>query len=513
MADPVEILSSQQMAAADNLAVALGMPSHVLMENAGQAVADEAERMVAPGARVVVLCGPGNNGGDGYVAARHLMVRGYDVGIVALLPRSRLVGDAATMAARWKGPVHPVGSAELARADLIIDALFGTGLTRAPAGEAADLITRVNRSGRPVLSVDVPSGLDSDSGEAPGVVVFPDRVVTFFRLKQGHVTGRGAGLCRVIAVADIGIPTSAMVQLGPLVERNDPARWLGQIPVPDHTTHKYRRGHAVVVSGPAEATGAARLAARAALRIGSGLVTVASPEAALAVNAASLTAIMVRPFAGPAGLSEILADERKNVVLIGPGAGVGAETRALIDAALETSAALVLDADALTTLAVEPSAVASSLNSGASAARLGGSPARIVMTPHEGEMTRLFPSLKGSRLERARDAARLSGAVVVLKGASTIIAAPSVDKGGARVVVNTNAPPWLATAGTGDVLAGFIAGLIAQGMPAFEASAAAVWMHGAAASRFGPGLIAEDLPDTLPGVLRDLYAMRSAGAL
>lgn len=285
--------------------------------------------------------------------------------------------------------------------------------------------------------------------------------------------------------------------------------WLDSFPWPQTDRHKYSRGHAVVISGPAHQTGAARLGARGALRVGAGLVTVASPPQSLAVNAAHLTAIMVTPFAGARDLAELLHDSRKNAVLIGPGLSVGEETRDLVATVLASSAAVVLDADALTSFAetTVPGAQPTPFGFTAKAREPDASPAHllalikahaapVIITPHEGEFSRLFPAIEGSKLERARAAAKVSGAIVVLKGADTVIADPD-----GRAAINANAPPWLATAGSGDVLAGFITGLLAQGMPAFAAACAAVWLHGECANAFGAGLIAEDLSEVLPKVL------------
>ncbi len=488
----LELLSTEEMGQADRLAVAAGVESLTLMENAGRAVAGEAVRMVGRGARISVVCGPGNNGGDGFVAARHLQEAGFDVGVALLGPRDALKGDAATMARRWTGRVEPLAFASLDGPNLIVDALFGAGLTRPLEGTAAAAVEAMMRSGARIVSIDVPSGLDGTTGAAAGPVVHASRTVTFFRRKPGHLLLPGRMLCGTVSVADIGIPTTVLADIAPLTFANDAPLWLPQLPHARPEGHKYDRGHALVVSGPMEHTGAARMGARGALRIGAGLVTVASPPDGLFVNAAHLTAIMLLAFDGPEGLSEILADRRKNVVLLGPALGVGEETCALVEAALASGAATVLDADALTSFAEEPSALARAIAGIASRS--------VVLTPHEGEFHRLFPDLtQGSKLERARMAAAAMGAVVVLKGADTVIAAPD-----GSAAINENAPPWLATAGAGDVLGGFVAGLLAQGMPAFEAACAAVWLHGAVAANVGVGLIAEDLPEHLPEVLRKL---------
>jgi hydroxyethylthiazole kinase-like uncharacterized protein yjeF len=438
-----------------------------------------------------VLCGPGNNGGDGFVAARHLAERGYRVRLAFDGDPSRLPPDAAAMAERWTGAREALGPEALAGADVVVDALLGAGLARLVDGKLATLIEAVNASARPVVSVDVPSGIDGTTGAVKGVAIEAAATVTFFRLKPGHLLLPGRLHCGDVEIAEIGIPYSGLETIRPKTFANEPALWLEQFRWPTPEGHKYARGHAVVVSGPHYSTGAARLAARGALRIGAGLVTVASPRAAIEVNAAQLTAIMVREADGARGLKSLLADERKNAVLIGPGAGAGENTKDMVLAALVSKAAVVLDADALTVFADDPAILFAAIRAHA---------APVVLTPHEGEFARLFNDIHGiSKVERTREAAARCGAIVLLKGADTVVAAPD-----GRASINAMTSPWLATAGTGDVLAGMVLGPLAQAMPAFEAASAAVWMHGAAARAYGPGLIAEDLPDMLPSVLRDL---------
>jgi NAD(P)H-hydrate epimerase len=509
-----ELLTVAEMARADRMAIEAGTPGAALMEAAGRAVAAAAAEIGGAGAAVAVVCGPGNNGGDGFVAARALREAGHSVQVGLLGKREALKGDAAAMAGRWGDAIKPASTALLAGADVIVDALFGAGLSRALDGEAAELVEGINAAGKPVVAVDVPSGLDGTTGMAAGPVVQADRTITFFRLKPGHLLLPGRLKCGEVRVANIGIPDSVLGEIAPQAWANRPALWLAQYPWPHADAHKYTRGHAIVVSGPAESTGAARMGARAALRIGAGLVTLVGSAAATAINATHATAVMVRAVASDAALAEILADERRNAVLIGPGAGVGAGTAATVLTILKSAAAVVLDADALTSFSAGDAAApvkAAGLGfvvradphptSEALFAAVKARKAPVVLTPHEGEFKRLFGDLPGSKLDRARQAAAASGAAVVLKGHDTVIAAPD-----GRAAINDNAPPWLATAGSGDVLTGLVTGLLAQRMPAFEAACAAVWLHGECANAFGIGLIAEDLPEILPKVLRKLLA-------
>ena len=495
------LLTPAEMGEADRLTISGGTPGLALMERAGLAVADEAARLTRSRGRIAVICGPGNNGGDGFVAARLLARRGYAVELGLLGDRAALRGEAGAAASRYDDPVMAAGDVDFEGVDLAVDALFGAGLARALEGEARTIVERINafsgRGGR-VLAVDVPSGVDGGSGKVRGVAVLATACVTFFRLKPGHLLLPGRSLCGAIRLADIGIPASVLARVAPLAFVNSPAVWRHALPRPDAESHKYARGAVLVLSGPAHQTGAARLAARAALRSGAGIVTLASPLPALAVNAARLTAIMVAPFAGVRDFEALLADDRRRAIIIGPGAGVGPELRRLAAAALTRPAerrTIVIDADALTTFSGEATRLAALIARGGHSA---------LLTPHEGEFARLFAGASSVRAEddklaRARAAAKLMGAVVVLKGADTVVAAPD-----GRATIGWDLPPTLATAGSGDVLAGFCGGLAAQGSPAFEAASAAVWLHGACARAFGPGLIAEDLPEALPNALKAL---------
>jgi hydroxyethylthiazole kinase-like uncharacterized protein yjeF len=502
----IELLTSAEMARADHLALAGqgsqdtdGIAGIALMENAGRAVADAvvARRR---GGRVVVVAGPGNNGGDGFVAARILAEAGCNVTVLLAGALAQLKGDAALAAARWRGVTAPALPDALGGADIIVDALFGAGLDRPVEGVARAMIEAMNAGGRdvPIIAVDLPSGINGDTGAIMGAAVEATATVTFFRKKPGHLLLPGRSHCGLIALRDIGIPAAVLEQIAPQTFENAPLLWRHLLPQPRRDGNKYDRGHAVVVSGPSWSTGAARLAARGALRAGAGLVTIASPAEALAVNAATNLAVMVRPVDGAAALTSFLADRRLNALAIGPGVGVGEGTCALVLAALAGDRGVVLDADAMTSFAAAPDRLAKALRA--------RTPAATVLTPHEGEFSRYFGTLDkdlkaGSKLDRARRAAASVAGVVILKGADTVVAAPD-----GRACIDTVAPAYLATAGAGDVLAGITAGLLAQGMPAFEASAAAVWLHGTAAAAHGPGLIAEDLPELLPRVLRALEA-------
>jgi hydroxyethylthiazole kinase-like uncharacterized protein yjeF len=493
-----ELLTTAEMGEADRLAIAGGVAGIDLMENAGRAVADATAAAARRGPRIVVVAGPGNNGGDGFVAARLLAERGYGVRVAFVGDLGRLKGDALKAAERWTGPTAEASPNALSNCDVVIDALFGAGLDRNVEGLPRAMIEAINGRGVPVIAVDLPSGINGTTGAVMGAAVKATQTVTFFRRKPGHLLLPGRLHCGPVTVTDIGIPVSVLDRIKPMTFVNDPALWGKAFPVPRPEGHKYSRGHAVVVSGGLSMAGAARLAARAALRAGAGLVTVASPREALAVNAAASLAVMVRPVDGAAELAEFLADRRRNAVVIGPGGGVSDAMRAQVTATFASGAAVVLDADALTSFEDEPETLMSAIKS-----RTEGD---VVVTPHGGEFTRIFKGIENNsnvrdKLVKARSAAHLSSAVLLLKGADTVVASPD-----GRASIADNAPPFLATAGAGDVLAGILGGLLAQGMQGFVAASAAVWLHGEAAAEFGPGLIAEDLTEALPAVYRRLFA-------
>jgi hydroxyethylthiazole kinase-like uncharacterized protein yjeF len=492
----IEILSNAEMSQADRLTISGGVAGIALMQNAGAAVAEAVVGRRSGGGRVVVVAGPGNNGGDGFVAARLLAARGYVVEVLLAAKAEALKGDAALAAQAWSGPLVPADPVRLGHADIVVDALFGAGLDRPVEGLPHAMIEAMNAQSAPIVAVDLPSGINGTSGAVMGVAVRAAHTVTFFRKKPAHLLLPGRLHCGTLSVADIGIPASVLAGIAPQTFENVPHLWRAKFPAPRHAGHKYDRGHAVVVSGPSWSTGAARLAARGALRAGAGLVTLASPHEALPINASESLAVMVRPVDGAAELARFLADRRLNAIALGPGLGVNQATCDLVLAALSGERAVVLDADAITSFAEAPQRLAEALKARA------GRP--TVLTPHEGEFSRYFGALDertkvGSKLERARLAATLIGAIVVLKGADTVVAAAD-----GRASIAANAPPTLATAGAGDVLTGITTGLLAQGMPAFAAASAAVWMHGRAASLFGPGLVSEDLSEMLPRVIREL---------
>jgi ADP-dependent NAD(P)H-hydrate dehydratase / NAD(P)H-hydrate epimerase len=481
------LLNVHQMAEAEKLTVAAGACTNELMENAGRAVAYEIVRRWHPG-RVTVLCGTGGNGGDGLVAARVLSLAGWKVRVASLKRIESLVGATRHHAELWAGPIEPLVSSAIDEAELVVDALFGAGLDRWLEGAIGEVLAEAAQRGLPIVAIDVPSGVLGDTGASLGAVQ-ATLTVTFQRKKPGHLLLPGRRLCGEVVVADIGMPASVVEQAAPDTFENGPELWWAAMPRPDAASNKYTRGHALVCGGY-PTTGASRLAAQAAARAGAGLTTVVVPPIALPIYAAALTSIMVRPLETPEAFSDVLNDARLTAFMIGPGAGVSEETRARALALLATGRPTLLDADALNSFQGSPFALDQAITGA------------CVLTPHDDEFARLFdPS--GDKLTRARRAARRSGAIIVLKGADTVIAAPD-----GRAIINTNAPPTLATAGAGDVLGGIILGLLAQGMEPFLAAAAAVWLHGAAATAFGPGLIAEDLPDLLPGVFQGLNRSR-----
>lgn len=466
------------MGRADSLAIAGGIPGPVLMERAGLAIAD-AICLRWPVRPVAVLCGPGNNGGDGFVVARLLAERGWPVRLGLLGKSEALKGDAAHHAGLWTGAVEPLSVDLLEGAELAVDAVFGAGLSRPVEGLPAEVLRAV---ACPLVAVDIPSGIDGATGEVQGYAPQAAVTVTFFRLKPGHLLYPGRGLCGETLLAGIGIPANVLAEIGPHTYENKPGLW--RLPGLAAETHKYRRGHCLVVAGVM--AGAARLSAHAALRTGAGLVSVAVRPEGMGELSAAPAAVILRRCADLPAFAAMAAEPRVASIVIGPGAGPDGRTRRRVLAALAAGKPCLLDADALTAFAEEPERLL------AATATAG----KAVLTPHEGEFARVFPNIKGGRLGRARQAATAAGAVVLLKGPDTVIAAPD-----GRAAINANAPSWLGTAGSGDVLSGIIGGLLAQGMAPFEAVCAGAWLHGRAAQEFGHGMIADDLADALPGVL------------
>lgn len=484
----LELISPTQMGAADRAMIGTGKITGIeLMNRAGAAVAQAVQTSYPAAKRVTIFCGPGNNGGDGFVVARLLKEQGFDVRVLCTLDGDQLTGDAAQAVRAWDGAILPI-DAEIGPCDIVIDALLGAGLTRDVSGAMAAIITRIGDLTCPIIAIDLPSGIDGANGMVRGRAVHANLTITFGRLKPGHMLLPGRQRCGTRILANIGITDETFSSLGVTTFANRPALWRDHLPKVDPASHKYKRGHVGVVSGPRHATGAARLAVRAAQRAGTGLVTAFAEETAADILGVALESAMVRVANGSEELGALIKRGKISSVVIGPGCGVGEATRARVSVLAGLDIALVLDADALTSFECD---------AGELKALLAARSKPAVLTPHAGEFTRLFGKMHpDGKLAASLEAARNFNAVVVFKGADTVVAAPD-----GRAAIADNAPPWLATAGAGDVLSGLIAGLLAQGIPAFEAASAAVWIHGEAAALAGEGLIAEDLPDRFPLVL------------
>lgn len=480
---PHALLTPTMHAALDKAAVRAGIELSDLLWAAAKAVGEQIKQRW-PHARVLVLCGKGINGADGYLCAELLRRQSYSVQLVSLYQDQDLKPQTYWAKQQWQGSCVPLSQLNLHDYDLVVDAVVGAGLSRSMEPALAALLQRISDTNLPVCAIDLPSGIDGNSAQWQEPVLRAQCTVTFERYKPAHVLEPASSYCGDIVLCPIGIPASAYDQLDVWAWRNHPTLWLSDFPWPVSTSHKFTRGHAVVLGGE-QLTGASRLSARAAQRVGAGLVSVYAPASVWPVYAAALDSIMV-------GTIEhtVPDDPRIQAYLCGPGAGVSERTRSWVMQILSSDRAVVLDADALTAFEHSSEDLWHALSD------------TCVLTPHEGEFARLFGQFSAlHKLERARAAARKSGAVVVLKGADTIIAAPD-----GRCIVNTNASPFLATAGSGDILAGLVTGLLAQGMPAFSAAAAAVWLHGAAGTRYGPGLIPDDILRELPNLLKQLYA-------
>ncbi len=492
-----EVLTVEQAYQADRLAEAAGVESYDLMQRAGAALAQAVMDLDQAGC-VQVWCGPGANGGDGYVAARVLRAAGREVDVYALGDPARLKGDAARACADWGAPVHEAAPQKVCGGGVIVDALFGAGLARPLEGIAADLAAAINDSAASIVAADLPSGIAGDNGIPPGPHVRAAVTVTFFRKKCAHVLQPSRAACGEIVVADIGIPAAVLETIRPQLWENSPGLWPDLPPAPAVMAHKHRRGSLLVHCGDVFHTGAARLAAHAGLRAGAGLVSLLVEEPAARVCAAHETEVMLGVRRKGRALPPLLHTLRPTATVIGPAGGTG---KAMRDDVMELRAQdlpLVLDADALSAFAKAPELLFAQIDE------------TCVLTPHEGEFARLFADLAGRqqcKAERTRLAAARAGCPVLLKGPDTVIAAPD-----GRAIVNTNAPPDLATAGSGDVLAGIIGALLAQGADAFDAAACGAWLHGEAGKLCGRGLIASDLIAALPKVLRGMPSrIRRAG--
>lgn len=480
------IITPDGMGKVDAAAAQSGLDSFGLMRAAGSAVAAAALRDFPQTQRFCVLCGPGNNGGDGYIAATALAQSGAGVDVFSTGNADQLEGDAKRAFDAWEGPVHAISQCVVTDRDVVIDAIFGAGLSRTVSDEIAAVIQRVNASGVPVIAVDLPSGISGHSGAVLGAAFNASLTVTFVCRKPGHLLLPGRTHCGRLEVVDIGIPKRILETQKSTIVENAPSVWASALPNADLSTHKYRKGHLAVFSGGALHTGAARLASMAGLRSGAGLVTLASPQDALATNSAHLTAVMLKEINTKADVREWLDDQRLTTFVLGPGFGIGQNARDIALAVADRR--LVLDADGISSFKDNPTELFSAFSKGDT---------RLILTPHDGEFARLFPDIAAddmlSKVEKAIEAARRSHGVVILKGADTVIASPD-----GRAAINTNAPPWLATAGSGDVLAGIAGAHLAQGIPAYEAAASAVWRHGCAGLRLDATATAEALVDCIP---------------
>ncbi len=480
----MSVLTTVEIRNAEKKTINSGLTSELeLMQRAGQMAAEKIVKHC--GAKpTLVICGPGNNGGDGFVVAQSLFQKGWDVTVASFKNIDDLGITAKAVARRYEGKIVPLSLDQVKNknSEIIIDALFGIGLSKPISKELSDIIDYVNKSGCKTISIDISSGIESDSGKILGNTFNPELTITFIAKKPGHLLLPGRAHSGKVLLCDIGIKDNSS-----LCYENTPKLWLSKLPRRDFYSHKYSYGHSVIIGGE-EIVGAAKLASKAALRIGSGLVTLLSPPSVFPIYASSLDSVLVSRDT----LDSHLRDSRKHTYLAGPGNGVSEKTKTNILSILKAQKNCIIDADGITAFSEDRDTLFKAIRN---------SNSNIVLTPHQGEFKRLFPSLSDkNKLEAAREAARMSSAVIVYKGADTVIASPD-GKG----VINTNAPPTLATAGSGDVLSGIITGLVAQGMNGFEASSAGVWIHGASADLHGEGLISEDIIDKIPSILQNLH--------
>jgi hydroxyethylthiazole kinase-like uncharacterized protein yjeF len=486
-----EILSTHQMKLAEKAACTGKTNSFTLMQRAGKAVAEEIISRYSK-QPVLVLCGTGNNGGDGFIVASTLKKKNWDVTLACAADTHDLQGDASRAADTWRDDIVSFEDLEIPEDGLIVDAVFGTGLSRPVEGQIYETLISLRETECPIIAVDVPSGMNADTGECQDCTPQAEITITFGWKKPGHLLLPGRQAAGEIIVADIGIDPELLPSIGPFMHENsNELSWGAEDFDKPIYAHKYHHGHVVVLGGRTM-TGAASLAASAALRMGAGLVTVVAPADTAIIHQLQNPSLIVEPIGELARFKEHIKDPRRNAVLLGCGAGldnIGALKKIVFDSVQATPQKIcVLDADALSVFEGDTKVLMSVLGD------------HCILTPHEGEFARLFPDLKGSKPERAFAAAKRSGAVIVLKGADTVIASPD-----ARLVINSNGSGWLATAGTGDVLAGMIVGLAARGLlDPFDVACAAVWMHGRASELAGVGMISSDLAGHIPAVWAEL---------
>jgi len=480
-APPNEILTTDQMYFADDLAIKSGLDSFDLMQTAGLSVAKVLRKKWSR-RRVLVICGPGNNGGDGFIIASGLKNIGWPVELALLGDKQDLDNDARRASQLWKGEIQKLSIKLIDNVDLIVDALFGAGLNREVSGISREIIEIINKKKIDCISVDIPSGINGDTGQIQGCAINANVTVTFFRKKPGHLMLPGRSKVGDLKVVNIGIPNSVLDSINVNLNENNPRVFSNKFYFADVDDHKYSRGHAII-SGGDDMPGAAFLASAAARRVGAGLVSVAANMVSRSIYLSSHPGTMFLGLDKTLDFEKVVSEPRCNALLIGPGNGLTADIKSRTITGLRTRKSVVLDADALTLFKDNPSSLFKWIKG------------PVVLTPHKGEFLRLF-DFTGNKINDTRSASKKSGAVVVYKGADTIIAAPD-----GRIAINVNSPTTLATAGSGDVLSGLITGLLATGMPAYEAACAGNWIHGEAALHFGHGLIAEDIIDGIPGVL------------
>lgn len=483
------LLTTAEMYQADALTIANGISGIELMENAGRAVVDEIRHRWEP-RETVVLCGPGNNGGDGFVVARLLAKAGWPVRLALFGDFTDLSGDAALAAEAWSGPIEGLTPNILLGMPLVVDGLFGAGLSRELSGVVFEVVEQINLNQLDCVAIDVPSGVQGDSGHVMGTAPRCCVTVTFFRAKPAHYLMPAKTIMGDVRVAHIGIDREVLEKIDPCIFLNGPALWSHKFPQPEPDAHKFKRGHLLVTGGD-EMTGAARLVARAARRAGSGMVTVSTGPDTWPIYASDQPGLLVKQISSTDEFRVLVCDRRVTALVIGPGFGRGLRTREWVLEALLTGKPIVVDADALSAFADRPEELIGSLHN------------NCVLTPHDGEFAGLF-KVGDNKLEDAKNAAVQTGACILLKGADTVIS----DASG-NAIINQTGTPYLATAGSGDVLAGLIGGLLAQGMAPLDAASAGAWMHGIAAEQFGPGLIAEDIPELIPEITRTIIKMSS----
>jgi hydroxyethylthiazole kinase-like uncharacterized protein yjeF len=458
-----------------------------LMLKAGKLAAKTIDSLYSK-RKTLILCGVGGNGGDGFIIAQELFNKGWDIQVSIIGDKNKIKGDSLRALNKLKLKIFSFNEINLDKPKLFIDAIYGIGFSRKVNKKECIILNIIDKHPAPVIAIDIPSGIDCNNGKILGFAAYCDLTITFSTLKTGHILLPGSEKINKIKILDIGISKNIINKIEPNVKINNKNEWVKEIVWPKIDDHKYSRGYSLIIGGPKNMTGASRLAAMSAQRAGSGIVALATEKEAAEIYFISLTSQLVKTYKNLKEFNAIINESRIDSIVIGPGLDVSSKSILKIKSALKTNKRIVLDAGAISCFKNKLEMLIKILSG-----------KEVILTPHEGELKSILPDLSGSLISKALKAAKILNTIVVLKGATTVIASPNN-----KAFVNTAGAKWLATAGSGDVLAGIIGGLLSNKMKTFYAAAYGVWLHSEAGKYLGPGLIAEDIPKILPKILKNI---------